>query len=45
MKIVFDKCFDVGVDIVICIDNVGLYNVCLLFEYENLLIFDVINFE
>ena len=45
LKTVFDKCFDAGVDIAICTDNAGLHNVRLPFEYENLLTFDVINFE
>ena len=45
LKIVFDKCFDAGVDIAICTDNAGLHNVRLPFEYENLLTFDVIDFQ
>ena len=45
LKTVFDKCFDAGVDIAICTDNAGLHNVRLPFEYENLLTFDVIDFE
>lgn len=45
LKTVFDKCFDAGVDIAICTDNAGLHNVRLPFEYENLLTFNVIDFQ
>lgn len=45
LKLVFDRCFDAGVDIAICTDNAGLHNVRLPFEYENLLTQDIINFE
>jgi adenosine deaminase len=45
LKIVFDRCFDAGVDIAICTDNAGLHNVRLPFEYENLLTYDIINFK
>ncbi|MGH2413310.1 MAG: adenosine deaminase [Microcystaceae cyanobacterium] len=45
LKIVFDRCFDAGVDIAICTDNAGLHNVRLPFEYENLLTQDVIDFK
>ncbi|MCL2930942.1 MAG: adenosine deaminase [Trichodesmium sp. MAG_R03] len=45
LKTVFNKCFDAGVDIAICTDNAGLHNVRLPFEYENLLTFDVIDFQ
>lgn len=45
LKIVFDRCFDAGVDIAICTDNAGLHNVRLPFEYESLLTQDIINFE
>lgn len=45
LKIVFDRCFDAGVDIAICTDNAGLHNVRLPFEYENLLTQDIIGFE
>ncbi|MBE9126187.1 MULTISPECIES: adenosine deaminase [unclassified Coleofasciculus] len=45
LKVVFDRCFDAGVDIAICTDNAGLHNVRLPFEYENLLTQDVIDFE
>lgn len=45
LKLVFDRCFDAGVDIAICTDNAGLHNVRLPFEYENLLTYDIINFE
>lgn len=44
LKLVFDRCFDAGVDIAICTDNAGLHNVRLPFEYENLLTQDIINF-
>lgn len=45
LKVVFDRCFDAGVDIAICTDNAGLHNVRLPFEYENLLTHDVIGFK
>ncbi|TVQ46227.1 MAG: adenosine deaminase [Gloeocapsa sp. DLM2.Bin57] len=45
LKVVFDRCFEAGVDIVICTDNAGLHNVRLPFEYENLLTCDVIDFR
>ncbi len=45
LKLVFDRCFDAGVDIAICTDNAGLHNVRLPFEYENLLTLDIIGFE
>lgn len=45
LKIVFDRCFDAGVDIAICTDNAGLHNVRLPFEYENLLTQDIIDFR
>ncbi|CCI17384.1 Adenosine/AMP deaminase [Microcystis aeruginosa PCC 9807] len=45
LKIVFDRCFEAGVDIAICTDNAGLHNVRLPFEYENLLTLDVIDFR
>lgn len=45
LKVVFDRCFDAGVDIAICTDNAGLHNVRLPFEYESLLTQDIINFE
>lgn len=45
LKVVFDRCFDAGVDIAICTDNAGLHNVRLPFEYENLLTHDIIGFE
>jgi adenosine deaminase len=45
LKVVFDRCFDAGVDIAICTDNAGLHNVRLPFEYESLLTHDVIGFE
>lgn len=45
LKLVFDRCFDAGVDIAICTDNAGLHNVRLPFEYESLLTQDIINFK
>lgn len=45
LKLVFERCFEAGVDIAICTDNAGLHNVRLPFEYENLLTQDVINFK
>ncbi|PSB12998.1 adenosine deaminase [filamentous cyanobacterium CCP2] len=45
LKLVFDRCFEAGVDIAICTDNAGLHNVRLPFEYENLLTHDIIGFE
>ncbi|MEA5511891.1 adenosine deaminase [Crocosphaera sp. UHCC 0190] len=45
LKVVFDRCFEAGVDIAICTDNAGLHNVRLPFEYENLLTKDVIDFH
>ncbi|NJL84237.1 MAG: adenosine deaminase, partial [Chloroflexaceae bacterium] len=45
LKLVFDRCFEAGVDIAICTDNAGLHNVRLPFEYENLLTQDIIDFK
>jgi adenosine deaminase len=45
LKLVFDRCFEAGVDIAICTDNAGLHNVRLPFEYENLLTHDIIDFK
>lgn len=45
LRLVFDRCFDAGVDIAICTDNAGLHNVRLPFEYESLLTHDIIGFE
>ncbi|AFY42963.1 adenosine deaminase [Nostoc sp. PCC 7107] len=45
LKLVFDRCFEAGVDIAICTDNAGLHNVRLPFEYENLLTYDIISFS
>lgn len=45
LQLVFDCCFDAGVDIAICTDNAGLHNVRLPFEYENLLTLDIIDFR
>jgi adenosine deaminase len=44
LQVVFDRCFEAGVDIAICTDNAGLHNVRLPFEYENLLTYDIISF-
>ncbi len=45
LKLVFDRCFDAGVDIAICTDNAGLHDMRLPFEYENLLTQDIIGFK
>jgi adenosine deaminase len=45
LKVIFDRCFEAGVDIAICTDNAGLHNVRLPFEYENLLTQDIISFQ
>lgn len=45
LKVVFDRCFEAGVDIAICTDNAGLHNVRLPFEYENLLTHDILGFD
>ncbi|NJP09852.1 MAG: adenosine deaminase [Leptolyngbyaceae cyanobacterium RU_5_1] len=45
LKLVFDRCFEAGVDIAICTDNAGLHNVRLPFEYENLLTHNIIGFK
>jgi adenosine deaminase len=45
LRIVFDRCERAGVDVVICTDNAGLHNVRLPWEYENLLVQDVIDFR
>ncbi|MBD2057917.1 adenosine deaminase [Oculatella sp. FACHB-28] len=45
LKLVFDRCFEAGVDIAICTDNAGLHNMRLPFEYESLLTHDVIGFD
>ncbi len=45
LQLVFQRCFDQGVDLAICTDNAGLHNVRLPFEYENLLTRDVIDFQ
>jgi adenosine deaminase len=42
---VFRLCRESGVDVAICTDNAGLHNVRLPFEYENLLIQDIIDFR
>lgn len=45
LRVVFDRCFEAGVDIAICTDNAGLHNVRLPFEYENLLTQNLIDFK
>jgi len=45
LKIVFDRCAEYGVDIVLCTDNAGMHNVRLPFEFENLLTQDIIDFK
>jgi adenosine deaminase len=45
LKVVFERCFEAGVDVAICTDNAGLHNVRLPFEYENLLTHDIIDFK
>ncbi|MFM7425605.1 MAG: adenosine deaminase [Elainella sp.] len=45
LKVVFDRCFEAGVDIAICTDNAGLHNMRLPFEYESLLTQDIIGFR
>lgn len=45
LKVVFERCFEAGVEIAICTDNAGLHNVRLPFEYENLLTQNVIGFD
>lgn len=45
LKVVFDRCAEHGVDIVLCTDNAGMHNVRLPFEFENLLTLDIIDFE
>ena len=45
LRTVFERCERHGVDIAICTDNAGLHNVRLPFEYENLLIQDIIDFR
>lgn len=45
LKVVFDRCFETGVDIAICTDNAGLHNMRLPFEYESLLTQDIISFQ
>ncbi len=45
LKVVFDRCFEAGVDIAICTDNAGLHNMRLPFEYETLLTHDIISFQ
>lgn len=44
LRIVFERCFEAGVDVVICTDNAGRHNVRLPAEYEQLLTADVIDF-
>ncbi len=45
LKVVFERCAEAGVDIVLCTDNAGMHNVRLPFEFENLLTQDIIDFE
>ena len=45
LRIVFERCADNGVDIVLCTDNAGMHNVRLPFEFENLLTQDIIDFR
>ncbi len=45
LRLVFERCEEAGVDIVLCTDNAGLHNVRLPFEFENLLIQDIIDFR
>lgn len=45
LRLVFERCFEAGVDVAICTDNAGLHNVRLPFEYENLLTHDILNFK
>jgi len=42
LKLVFDRCFEAGVDIAICTDNAGVAQCASAFEYENLLTQDII---
>jgi adenosine deaminase len=44
LRTVFRRCFEAGVDLVICTDNAGRHNVRLPAEYEQLLTADVIDF-
>ncbi len=45
LKVVFERCKEHGVDIVLCTDNAGMHNVRLPFEFENLLTQDIIGFR
>jgi adenosine deaminase len=45
LRDVFLRCRDAGVPIALCTDNGGLHGVRLPFEFENLLVRDVITFE
>lgn len=45
LRDVFVRCRDAGVPIALCTDNGGLHGVRLPFEYENLMVHDVIGFE
>ena len=45
LRDVFARCRDAGVPIALCTDNGGLHGVRLPFEYENLMVRDVIGFE
>jgi glutamate/tyrosine decarboxylase-like PLP-dependent enzyme len=45
LREIFARCRDAGVPIALCTDNGGLHGVRLPFEYENLMVRDVIGFE
>ena len=45
LRAVFVRCRDAGVPVALCTDNGGLHGVRLPFEYENLMVRDVIGFE
>lgn len=45
LRLIFERCFDAGVDVAICTDNAGLHNMRLPFEYENLLTQDILDFQ
>lgn len=45
LREVFVRCFDAGVDVAICTDNSGLHQVRVPFEFENLLVRDIIDFH
>ncbi|MDG2990784.1 adenosine deaminase [Candidatus Synechococcus calcipolaris G9] len=45
LRLIFERCFEAGVDVAICTDNAGLHNMRLPFEYENLLTQDILDFQ